>query len=117
LDKVVAEEGKVFLLDRTFSVLDDTTTKTKPTIDELFASGRMYMSPEPDKAVVTYIYLDGLCVGTMWVQIDEEIPRGFCEACFDPYYKWPKRLEKVVGSSNWYNAEEALARRIVEKVR
>ena len=58
------------------AIQDDTETKTKPTIDELFASGRMNMSV-PHEAVVNYIYFDGECVGTMWVEIDDENPRGF----------------------------------------
>ena len=33
------------------TIQDDTETKTKPTIDELFASGRMNMSV-PHEAVV-----------------------------------------------------------------
>ena len=100
------------------TIQDDTKTKTKPTIDELFASGRMYMWPAPREAVQTYIYLDGLCVGTKWVQIDDENPRGFFELCFDPYHKWPERLEDLVGgSSKLPDAEEALAYHIVERVR
>jgi hypothetical protein len=99
------------------TIQDDTETKTKPTIDELFASGRMYMWPVPREAVQTYIYLDGLCVGTMWVQIDDENPRGFFELCFDPYHKWPERLEETVGRSNMTDAEEAIAAHIVEEVK
>jgi hypothetical protein len=99
------------------TIQDDTETKTKPTIDELFASGRMYML-RPREAVVNYIYLDGLCVGTMWVELCEEAPCGFFETCFVPYHKWPERLEELVGgSSKMPDAEEALAYRIVERVR
>ena len=99
------------------TIQDDTKTKTKPTIDELFASGRMNMSV-PHEAVVNYIYLDGECVGTMWVELSEETLCGFFEFCFDPYYKWPERLEELVGgSSKMPDAEDALAYRIVERVR
>ena len=101
LDKVVAEEGKVFLHDGTFSVLDDTTTKTKPTVDERIYCGSKYRSPEPDKAVGTYIYFDGLCVGTIWVQIDEEIPLSFCEACLIPIINGLSGWTKEVGCYNW----------------
>ena len=54
-----------------------------------------------------YVYLDGVCVGTMWVEFDNEIPFG--ETCFDPHYKYPNKLADIVGKGNWSKAEDALA--------
>jgi hypothetical protein len=45
----------------------------------------------------------------MWVQVDDDVPRGFFEFCFDPHYKFPQLLKDVVGKGNWFDAEEALA--------
>jgi hypothetical protein len=106
------ETGAIDMID------DATITETKkyPTTDELFASGRIYMSLSPDNAVRAYIYLDGNCVGTMWVELTQETGCGFFETCFDGYHKWPDRLEEVVGPGNWGHAEDALAKHIVEEV-
>jgi hypothetical protein len=80
-----------------------------PTIDALFDSDRMYMVLSNNVAVLSYVYLDGQCVGTMWVEVTDDTGCGYFETCFDSYYKCPKRLENLVGPSNWGDAEDSLA--------
>jgi hypothetical protein len=92
----------------------DTTISAKsPTIEELFASGRLSISPSYNPAVVSYVYLDGQCVGTMWVELDRDVEVGSFENCFDPHHKHPETLAKVVGAGNCSAAEHALAKKVV----
>jgi hypothetical protein len=87
-------------------------TKQKPTIDELVANGRVYFG-NPQPAVYCYVYLDGFCCGTMWVEPDNDVPRGYFATCFDGHWKNPERLGDLIGPGE---ADDQLAPHILKKI-
>jgi hypothetical protein len=108
--------------------MSDTETVKSLTIDELVAAGRLSFRLCPEPAAVSYVYLDGSCVGTMWVQLDDEVPVGYFEVCFDPHHKhmavsmFKESLNHTIaqavgGAGNWSDAEDALALKVVSLVK
>jgi hypothetical protein len=93
--------------------MSDTTVKKPPTIDELFEAGELNITTA-HPALVSYIYHNGQCVGTMWVEVDHDTSRGFFETCFDPYHKCLERLKRLVKAPHWNDAEEALAQHVLD---
>jgi hypothetical protein len=93
-----------------------TITKSRPTVEQLIAEGRLYMSP-PEEAARAYVYLKrrpsdegGECIGTIWASLNDDMERGFFGTCFDSHYKQPEDIpQKKFGVGHLQDTEDGLA--------